>query len=140
MNFIRLYAELVEDEGRRSKPYTDTAGKLTIGVGRNLTDRGLSSAEIDLLLQNDVADALSDCAGLRYFPALDDVRQRVVVNMVFNLGLTKFIEFSRLQKALGLHDYQAAAREMADSKWAREDVQPSRSGRLIAMMRTGQEP
>lgn len=54
MDIDKLSKELRNDEGVRFKPYRDTVGKLTIGVGRNLDDRGISPGEADYLLANDI--------------------------------------------------------------------------------------
>ena len=85
-----LAAMLEQHEGRRSYPYHDHVGKLTIGVGRNLDDRGLSTDEIDVLLANDISIARSGCRAL--FPAFDGFnskRQAGLISMAFNLGQTR---------------------------------------------------
>src|SRR6476659_583197 len=81
-----LAAELRRDEGVRRKPYVDTTGHLTVGVGRNLDAIGLDDAEIALLLEHDIARAEADL-DLRWpwWRDLDPVRQRVMCNMAFNL-------------------------------------------------------
>lgn len=104
-------------EAIRQFPYRCSAGKLTIGVGRNLDDKGLSLDEVDYLLDNDIKDTLADCGRLDYFDALDPARQFVVADMVFNLGVSRFLRFVKLNAALALHDYTLAAHEMKDSKW-----------------------
>ncbi|HQN14652.1 MAG TPA: hypothetical protein PLP74_21275, partial [Quisquiliibacterium sp.] len=84
----RLIEQLRLHEGERRKPYRDTVGKLTIGIGRNLDDNGLRRDEIEYLLANDIADARADLD--RYLPwwrGLDPVRQRVLIDMVFNMGM-----------------------------------------------------
>ncbi|WP_232034153.1 glycoside hydrolase family protein [Mycoavidus cysteinexigens] len=57
--------EFKRDEGERFKPYFDTVGKITIGVGRNLTDGSVSQGECELLLQNDIAKRLDGLIGSR---------------------------------------------------------------------------
>lgn len=101
-------------------PYRDTVEKLTIGYGRNLDDKGITRGEAELMLNNDMADAIADAATLPYWPSLDPVRQIVISDMVFNLGLTKFRKFSKLNAALQAHDFGLAAVEMKDSKWYRQ--------------------
>lgn len=135
MKLSALRAHLEWAEARRSKPYKDSVGKLTIGVGRNLDDRGLRDNEIDFLLDNDIAEVLTECGRLPFWATLDDVRQLVVADMVFNLGLFKFRQFAKLNAALEGHDYAQAANEMADSKWY---VQVGRRAvKLVEAMRTG---
>ena len=88
MNSEALRASLKAAEGVKAKPYADTVGKLTIGVGRNLTDNGLRPSEIDFLLTNDITEAWLDVT--RTWPwvhDLSDVRQRVLTEMVFQMGV-----------------------------------------------------
>lgn len=131
-----LLAELKRDEGVRLKPYTDTVGKLTIGVGRNLTDVGISDDECTALLQNDVARTVAALdKSLPWWRSLDPVRQRVLVNMAFNLGMAGLLTFKNTLSAMQSGAYAAAASGMLASKWA---VQVgARAERLADMMRTG---
>jgi len=136
MNLTRLYAQLENDEGRRKKPYRCTAGKLSIGVGRNLEDRGLRDDEIDLMLKNDVAESVGECRRLfRMFDSLSAVRQEVLVNMMLNLGFSRLSGFKKMHAALGEGNWAEASRQMLDSKWA-SDV-GARAERLAKAMRTG---
>ncbi|PRG76124.1 lysozyme [Burkholderia multivorans] len=130
-----LMAELTRDEGRRLKPYVDTVGKTTIGVGRNLTDVGISDAECDTMLSNDVDRTVAGLdRNLSWWRQLDTVRQRVVVNMAFNMqaGLLTFVNTLAAMKR---GDYAAAADGMLASKWATQVG--ARATRLAAMMRSG---
>jgi lysozyme len=136
MNLTRLYAQLENDEGRRKKPYRCTAGKLSIGVGRNLEDRGLRDDEIDLMLKNDVAESIGECRRLfRMFDSLSAVRQEVLVNMMLNLGYSRLAGFKKMHAALEDGNWGEASRQMLDSKWA-SDV-GRRADRLAEAMRTG---
>jgi lysozyme len=131
-----LLAELRRDEGVRLKPYRCTAGKLTIGVGRNLDDVGISSAEADALLRNDVARVYADLdARIPWWRGLDEVRRRVLVNMGFNLGISGLLGFKNTLRAIETGDYLVAAQGMLASKWAKQ-VGP-RAERLALMMRDG---
>lgn len=126
-------------EGERLKPYRCTAGKLTIGVGRNLDDRGITSEESAMLLDNDIR--LLEVELFRALPwasALDDVRQRVLLDMAFNLGLPGLLQFKRTLEAIRTGQYQQAATMMLDSLWARQVGQ--RAERLSRMMATGATP
>lgn len=130
-----LLLEHVKDaESFESHPYHDTVGVLTIGYGRNL-EKGISREEGEFLLSNDVAEAIEDAESLSYFADLDPVRQIVVVDMIFNLGLTKFLRFKKLNAALHIKDYTLAAHEMVDSKWYTQVGR--RSKKLHAAMLTG---
>lgn len=108
---------LVWAEALRLYPYRCSADKLTIGVGRNLDDKGISKDEAFYLLESDIADVLEDCGRLDYFNSLDPARQLVVADMVFNLGLARFLRFVKFNAALAIHDYTLAAHEMKDSRW-----------------------
>lgn len=130
-----LVDELIRDEGFRTKPYQDTGGVWTVGVGRNLTGKGLSSEEVLLLLGHDIDEAIRDLATFPWFAELDPVRQRVVTNMRFNLGPTRFRSFKRMLAALAAGDYAAAANSMRQSLWAAQVK--TRATRLIRMMQTG---
>jgi lysozyme len=126
-------------EGERLKPYRCTAGKLTIGVGRNLDDRGITREESAMLLDGDIR--LLEIELFRALPwasALDDVRQRVLLDMAFNLGLPGLLLFKRTLEAIRTGQYQQAATMMLDSLWARQVGQ--RAERLARMMATGATP
>lgn len=130
--------QLRRHEGTKRLPYTDTKGKLTIGVGRNLTDRGLRQDEIEMLLEHDILDAEDDARALcgnPCFDALSDTRKAVVVNMAFNLGLTKLRKFLKFLAALKAGRHQEAAREMRDSQWAKEVK--GRADELITLYERG---
>lgn len=130
-----LMSELTRDEGRRLKPYVDTVGKTTIGVGRNLTDVGISDAECDTMLSNDIDRTVAWLdRNLPWWRQLDPVRQRVIINMAFNMqgGL---LTFTNTLAAMKGGDYVAAADGMLASKWAGQVG--ARATRLAAMMRSG---
>lgn len=135
LDLAALRSDLMRDEGVRLKPYRCTAGKLTIGVGRNLDDVGVSQAEALDLLDHDIEACLADLRTFQWFTVIDPVRLRVLINMRFNLGHAGFHAFKQMLAAVGRHDYAAAADEMRDSKWA-TDV-PARAGRLMRLMRSG---
>lgn len=130
-----LAKRLVLDESREKFPYIDTAGKVSIGVGRNLTDRGLSDDEIDYLFRNDLRQTLRECQTFEWFSALSENRQVVVASMVFNLGLPKVNAFVNFLAAVRRRDFLAASAEMLKSRWARQVG--ARADRLAAMMRDG---
>lgn len=132
----RLRRMLIVHEGLRLKPYRCPAGYLTIGVGRNLEARGISREEAMVLLESDIAEA--EAAARGFFPAFDrfeEPRQAVLVDMAFNLGAVRLGGFRRFRAALERGDFEQAAREMLDSKWAKQ-VGP-RARRLAEMMRRG---
>lgn len=137
MDALKFRDHLILSEGRRRYPYEDTVGKTSIGVGRNLDDVGLSDDEIDVLLNNDMQRALADAGTLPYFNDLDEVRQMVICDLVFNMGLARFRDgFIRANAALLDGDYDRAADELVDSKWYRQVG--VRGRRNVQMMRTGE--
>lgn len=120
MDVEQLVHELIPDEGIRLKPYKDTKRKLTIGIGRNLDDVGISMDEALTLVHNDIARAakLLD----EHFPwwrTLTDDRQRVLANMAFNLG-GRLLEFQNTMGEIQAGQYEAAAARMQASLWARQ--------------------
>lgn len=130
-----IEAQLILDEGLRLKPYKCTAGRTTIGVGRNLDDLGITKAEALYLLANDIARVEAEC--LKTYPwysKLDPVRQSVILNMRFNLG-PRLDKFVNTLTAIAVGDYADAAQKMGQSLWARQVGQ--RAVRLAQMMRTG---
>lgn len=133
----KLKLQLMRHEGIRLKPYLDTVGKWTIGVGRNLSDVGISHDEAQFLLENDIDACVRDCATFPWFADLDPVRQRVIVDMRFNLGPSKLRGFTNTLAAVGRGDYAQATRGMLASKWAKQVK--GRAVRLAEMMRTGKE-
>lgn len=138
IDLAKLSDELKEDEGLRLKPYRCPAGKLSIGYGRNLEDVGITLDEARVLLRNDITRVLVECRAQDWWAEIErePVRARAILNMAFNLGLPKLLGFRRMIAAIRRQDWEAAADEMLDSKWAREDV-PKRAGKLARMMREG---
>lgn len=125
---------LIKHEDLKLKPYPDTAGKLTIGIGRNLTDNGISRPEALFLCDNDIARVMGELD--RHCPwwrTLTESRQMVLADMCFNLGITKLMLFRRTLAAIEAGDYAKAAVEMLRSKWSL-DV-GKRAIELSAMMK-----
>ena len=132
----KLTDMLVDHEGMRRKPYRCTAGKLTIGVGRNLDDRGISPDEAMYMLANDIRDSRRELsAAFPWFDKLDEVRQAVLIDMCVNLGLSRLQGFRNTLALIGVGKYEAAAQEMLNSKWAEQVGR--RAQRLSRMMATG---
>lgn len=127
---------LMKDEGFRAKPYRCTAGKLTIGYGANLED-GIDDDEAMFLLEHRLDKAIADCVRVfPWFASLDAIRQGVIVQMRYQLGLDGLLGFRVMLRAMAHEKYAVAAAEMLDSKWARSDA-PKRAQRLALQMRTG---
>lgn len=138
MNNDKLLKQLDLHEGLELKPYKDTVGKITIGVGRNLTDRGISKEEAYYLLRNDVSITITDLdKNLSWWKTLDEVRQRVLADMCFNLGISKLLGFKNTLELIRKGDYESAASAMLNSLWAKQVK--GRAIRLANMMRTGKD-
>ena len=130
-----LINQLIEHEGKKYKPYRCTAGKLTIGVGRNLEDVGLSDDEIEYILKNDIKRTITELSKYSWYDDLSQTRQDALIDMHFNLGQTRFSKFRNMISALDNRDYQKVALEMLDSKWAQQVGQRAKT--LSEMMRNG---
>ena len=136
IKFTRLMDQLSKDEGFKTQPYKDPAGKLTIGVGRNLEDNGLSEREVRILLMNDIDRVITELdTNYPFFVTLNDVRQEVLVNMCFNLGLPKFMGFKKMLEAVKIKDFKTAAEEMKNSKWFEQVGE--RAVRMCKQMESG---
>lgn len=135
MNRQLLLEQLERHEGLRLKPYRDTVGKLTIGYGRNLDDRGISEDEAGFMLDNDIDQVVSELERMPLFLSLNSVRRVVLANMAFNMGVPTLLEFRRMLGALAEKDWDRAAAEMMDSKWARQVG--GRATELAELMRRG---
>lgn len=125
---------LLEDEGYRQFPYKCTAGKLTVGVGRNLQDRGISKEEALYMLNQDIdhfANFLKE--NLPFFDNLSEARQNALVNMCFNLGTAGFMKFKNMIKYLSYGQFEKAADEMMNSQWVKQV--PNRAMRLVKIIR-----
>ena len=134
-----LEALLMRHEGLRLKPYRDTVGKLTIGVGRNLSDVGITRDEALALLRTDIARAEAALdAALPWRAALDPVRGRVLVDMAFNLGVPGLLGFGDVLAAVRAGAWTEAADAMLRSRWARQVGR--RAQELAVMMHTGRDP
>lgn len=132
-----LIARLFVVEDVRLFPYVDTRGKVTIGVGRNLSDTGISPAEVRVLLDNDIDEHWAEMTtSLPWVRLLDPVRQAVLLELHFNLGDDGLRGFVKMLAALRAHNYQVAAAELLDSR-AAQQTGPSRYPALAAMLITG---
>jgi lysozyme len=137
-----LIEKLIAAEGLKLQVYKDTLGIDTIGIGRNLEDRGITKQELDeldipsidhvyeygiteadavYLATNDVQIVEEEL--VRAHPCvdrLDSVRQLIVIDMAFNLGVPRLCKFKKMWSAIHEEQYDVAAKEMLDSRWARQ--------------------
>ena len=118
----KLKEILIQDEGMVLTPYLDSVGKLTIGVGRNISDNGITEDEALYILDNDIQSVLRFCEVFfrSIWNDLSEARKIVLASMVFNLGGTRIQSFKRMIQALYDKDYHQASAQMLDSKWAKQ--------------------
>ena len=129
-----LFEQIARHEGLRLTPYRCTAGKLTIGYGRNLDDRGIREEEARVMLSNDIAEARAALRShLPWFATAHSTVQDVLINMGINLGTAGLLKFRRTLAYLAAEQYKAAADEMLDSLWARQV--PNRAKELSGLIR-----
>jgi len=139
MNHQILLKQLELHEGKKRFPYKDTVGKITIGIGRNLADVGLSEDEIKYLLENDIVKCRRNLdAAFPWWRELSEPRQHVMIDMIFNLGLAGLSKFIRTLEAIRSGEYDLAADRMLQSRWASQVGQ--RAKRLSEMMRLDEFP
>lgn len=116
----KLYRSLVLHEDKRNYPYVDSVGKITIGIGYNLSDRGLPDSWINSQYIEDVDYFYKQFnETFSWYKDLNEDRQIALIDMAF-MGWKKFLEFHHLIDALSKHDYVRAHDEMLNSKWAEE--------------------
>lgn len=165
INRAILRAELSRDEGTKYRFYIDTEGHPSIGTGRNLDSarsgpkgtrgiseretrelkitrasvmaNGITPAQSRALLDNDIDNVLADLdRALPWWRQMDGVRQRVLANMCFNLGITKLLGFKNTLRFMEMKQYAAAAHNMLVSKWAGQVH--DRADRLADLMVKGE--
>ena len=134
-SFEYLIESIIHDEGFRGYLYRCTANKLTVGYGHNIEDLGITELEAKYILYYDIYTAyLIAKDTIPHWDELGDIRQAAFINMAFNLGI-KIKQFKKMLKYLKRRDFNKAADEMLDSKWA---VQVgNRASRLATEVRTG---
>ncbi len=127
----KLAEILTVDEGKRTlcyddatgetiKPGTTVKGNITIAIGRDIQNFGLSEDEIQMLLKNDIKRVIEEANNFPFYNSLNEVRKIVILSMLFNLGLTRFNKFVKFKKALHAGSYTTAANEMRDSLYYKQ--------------------
>jgi lysozyme len=135
----KLQQMLLEHEGLRLKPYRCPAGRLTIGVGHNLDDNGITHEIAMLLLRQDIDNTLDELhTAFPWMVNINIVRRDALADMAFNLGMPRFRQFKKMLKALSIGDYLEAHHQMLDSKWAGQVGKRARE--LAQMILTGEYP
>lgn len=138
----QLIEQLKRHEGVKTHAYKDHLGYVTVGVGRCLEEGvgvGLSEKEIDYLLLNDISRCAEELEGaFKWFASLDPVRRNAMINLCFNVGLPRLKGFVKALAAMEAQDYEEAAKEFYDSRWAKQVG--NRAIEVCGMIRTGQYP
>ena len=135
MTYDEMATMIRRHEGYSTKVYLDTVGVPTGGYGHAFLPGSPIPPHIaDQFLWLDIKQAMEDCDSFNLH--LDDTRRGVIVNMLFNLGKPKFRQFRKLIAALKDGDYDKAALEMLDSKWASQVK--TRAVELANIMKTGE--
>jgi lysozyme len=131
-----LKDQLIRHEGLRLTVYDCPAGYKTIGVGRNLEGKGITEEEAMYLLDNDIKDFQESLSReLPWFDSLDECRKNILTNMAFNLGISGLLKFKNTLLAVENKDWEEAASQMLDSKWAQQVG--GRALELSGLMKSG---
>ena len=110
--------QLIRHEGRRTRPYVDTVGKITIGIGHNLTDNGLPDFIIDLLYEHDMKGVIQNLdTNLSWWREQPENIRNALMDLCFNMGIGGLLGFHRFLQALKDKNYLNAAMELQDSRW-----------------------
>ena len=139
MTFLTVEDQIIFHEGEKLKPYKDSLGVLTIGVGHNL-DNGISKAASRFIFKEDLKEAtdwLIGFFGPQFWEAISEGRRRALIDLRFNLGSDKFKGFRRLIRSARLGDWEMVAYELVDSKWWQQ-VQDDRRNLLYHQLKTGE--
>jgi len=133
----KIKKQLIHHEGLKLKPYRCSAGKLTIGVGRNLEANGISQKEAIVLLENDILRCENELLAEipEVYSGLNETRKSVLLNMCFNLGISGLLEFKNTLAFIGAGDFERAANGMLASRWAKQVGR--RAIELSELMRKG---
>ena len=132
----KLIKMMIEDEGERFKPYLDDNQNVTIGIGYNLTGRGISK-KISRMLFKECMDKIITDLNLIFidqnFFAFPENIQKVLFNMRFQMGYTGFRRFKKMIACVKVYDWVGTIKEMIDSNWYRNYT--TRAERLIKLVK-----
>ena len=145
MDLEKLRKELETDEGRIDEIYTDHLGYPTFGIGHLVVEHDaeygkeigtyVSENRVIKVFEQDIKTVLSDCNRLyEDFEDLPEEAQRVIANMMFNMGYTRLSKFVGMKSGVDARDWNEAADEMVDSSWYYQVI--NRATRLVERMRS----
>ena len=135
---LRRHEGEVKNSAGRHIVYDCPAGHATIGIGRNVSESGLglSDIEAELMLENDIDRSIKELgAAFNWFSDLNEARRDAMIDLVFNMGLTRLTGFKKALAAMADANYDLAAAEFMDSKWASQVK--DRAIEICAMIKTG---
>lgn len=139
MNLILIKKMLEEEERFVPHVYKDSRGIFTIGIGHMVDERlggGISYEIAQAILDEDVEVSIASLnVYIPWWTELDEVRQLILVDMCFNLGIKKLLKFRNTLAAIKNRNWDAAADGMRNSLWYQQTKRRAR--RLVAMMETG---
>ena len=132
---MTLKQRIRDHEGFRLEPYTDSEGILTVGYGRNLESTPFTRAEVELMFDTDFRRAVHGVENFTFVEHLNEARKGVVIEMVFQMGVTGVSKFKKFLRAANDHDWATAAEEMLDSRWHKQT--PERAKELAKLFLRG---
>ena len=137
MNNERLRETIIRHEGTRLDMYQDTLGIWTVGVGHNIQEKGISQAVMELMLDEDLAEAVSELKrSVSFFSKMPEQVQEALVNLAFNMGIPRLMQFKKTLAYLRDGNFEAAADELLDSRYAEQVGR--RADEVADMIRTAE--
>ena len=143
---------LILHEGLKLKPYKDTKGKLTIGIGRCIDTNPFTCEELKavgdwkngitrnaafMLCRNDINKSITNLRKrISFFDRLDKERQYALIDMCYQMGIEGLCQFKKMIAAMGTGNYIEASKHCLDSKYAKQDA-PTRAKRIAKLIETG---
>ena len=125
----------MEEEGLKLFPYRCTANKLTLGVGRNIEDRGISDITAIQMLEEDIALCVNELErNISWWSEVPDGLQEVLIDLCFNMGISKLMLFTKTLQYLGSGEMVKAADELLNSRYA--TMVPNRAKRNADIIRS----
>lgn len=132
----QLAKDVQQAEGFRAKAYQDSGGVWTIGYGTNLQELEIDEPTASRWLARKLAEAERELEQFGWYAGLTAARQRVFIELVYNMGLPRLLTFVDMLAAVKRGAWTVAAAELLDSRWAQQ-VGPTRSRRLVEALKRG---
>lgn len=118
MDLLKLKQSIKKHEGLELKPYRCPKGKLSIGYGRNLQDNGITLHEAEKMLETDLLNIKMELEdNIKFFHNLDPIRKNVLIEMAYQMGVPKLLNFKNTLEFMKKRDFINASKEMLNSKW-----------------------